>query len=144
MKYISYLVILSIFFLFSACSKADDQPIGDKSDQAWIQDVVVYDATQTELTVTKVIPKIITDPVTNIETADTTGGKVTPIPIVITVKAGVDIKQLNIRFTLSSQSKYAKVSPVLGHIENFTAPRNYTITSQSGKNINIYNLQIKQ
>lgn len=143
MKQLFYILILPLFFFMAGCSKADEQAIGDKSDQALIQDVVVYDATQTELSVTKAIPKIILDPATNVERADTSGGHVSPLPIVITVKAGVDLTKLSIRFTLSSQSKYAKVAPALGHIEDFTAAKNYTVTSQSGKNVSVYSLVVK-
>lgn len=136
-KYLYVLIFITGLF---ACSKADEQLIGEKSDQAFIQDVVVTDSLQNEVTLKKVVPLVIPDPMTNVEKLDKPGA---PLEITVTLKPGTDITKLNIRFTLSSQSKYAKVTPALGHIADFTAPVSYTVTSQTGKQVSVYKLTIK-
>jgi hypothetical protein len=136
-KYLYILIMMAGLF---ACSKADDQVIGEKSDQAFIQDVVVTDTLQNDVSLKKVVPVVVPDPVTNVEKLDKPG---TPLEITVTLKPNVDITKLNVRFTLSSQSKYAKVTPALGHIKDYTGPVEYTVTSQSGKRVSVYRLVIK-
>ncbi|MBV8250979.1 MAG: hypothetical protein JO154_00105 [Chitinophaga sp.] len=135
-----YLIAAFLFITVYACSKADDQPIGAKSDQALVQDVSVTDSLQNDVIATKSVPKIVTDPISNVEKLDQ---PTNPLVITVTLKPGTDIKNINVRFTLSSQSKYAKVSPALGHMGDYSAGGNYTVTSQSGKNVNVYALVIK-
>ncbi|NIG57347.1 hypothetical protein [Chitinophaga sp. Cy-1792] len=135
-----YIIAAFLFISAYACSKADLQPIGAKSDQALVQDIVVSDTTQNDVSASKSVPKIVTDPVTNVEKLASPND---PLQIIVTLKPGTDIKNLNVRFVMSSQSKYAKVSPVLGHMGDYTNGGTYTVTSQSGKNVNVYTLVIK-
>ncbi len=136
-----YLIAAFLFISVYACSKADDQPIGAKSDQALVQDIAIADSLQNDVIATKVVPKIVTDAITNVEKLDKPADTMI---ITVTLKPGVDIRYLNVRFSLSSQSKYAKVSPSLGHISDYSKGGGiYKVTSQSGKNTNIYSLVIK-
>jgi hypothetical protein len=114
--------------------------ISAQIDQAWIQDIAVTDTAGKDVTVTKTFPKPVADPVTGIE------GIGTPVPnpvsVTVKVKAGTDLTHLNVRFVLSGQSKFARVNPVLGTMQDCTKPLQYTITSLTGTNKNVYAVQI--
>lgn len=132
-----------ILFLFiticSSCSKTPNPEISGQTDQAFMQDITLLDANGKDVIVTKVIPKTVVDLTTGLERLDVAG---TPLTINVTVKAGTDLTNLYIRCILSSQSKLAKVGPVMGGYINLSSPKAYTITSQTGKNVNVYTIKL--
>lgn len=133
-----------ILFLFiticSSCSKTPSPEISGQTDQAFLQDITLLDASGKDVTAVKpVVPKTVVDLVTGLERLDVAG---TPLIINVTVKAGTDLNNLYIRCILSSQSKFAKVGPVMGGYTNLSSPKVYTVTSQTGKNVNAYTIKV--
>lgn len=133
-------VLLLIAAIIFGCTKTTAPVISPQIDQAFIQDIVVLDTAGKDVSVTKTFQKPTVDPVTGLETLG--AAQANPINVVVTIKPGTDKTKLNVRFVLSGQSKNATVSPVLGYLKDFTSTTQYTITSLTGANKNIYAVQI--
>jgi hypothetical protein len=137
-KYIPALVF--IVLLAYSCTKTAAPVISVQIDQAFIQDIIVWDTAGKDVTVTKIFPKPVADVVTGIESIGI--AQVNPINIIVTVKTGTNIAKLNVRFILSGQSKFATVNPVLGYIQDCSTINQFTITSLTGKNVNVYAVKV--
>lgn len=133
-------ILLFLGALVHSCSKTTAPVISPQIDQAFIQDIAVTDTAGKDVTVTKTLPKPVADPITGIESI----GNPVPNPVQVTVKVkiGTDLTNLRVRFTMSGQSKFATVNPVLGNIQDCTKPLSYTITSLTRANKNVYAVQI--
>ncbi|MES2276118.1 MAG: hypothetical protein V4592_08845 [Bacteroidota bacterium] len=132
-------LMLLVITIGSGCSKTPSPAISSQVDQAFIQDIAVLDINAKDVIVSKAIPKTVVDATTGNERLDVAG---TPLTITVTVKTGTDLTNLNIRCTLSGQSKFAKVNPIMGYYTDASQPKTYTITSQTGKNINTYTVKV--
>lgn len=129
--------MLFAMIAITGCKKDAIYEIGEKSDQAFIQDIAVMDENHVNLVVTKSVPKITKDPVTDLESLSSANPE-----IVVTVKSTADLTRLYVTCTLSSQSLYATVGPVMGKVVDLSQPKVYTITSQSKKNIVLYTIKV--
>jgi hypothetical protein len=139
LKYKSFFMLLVC--ITAGCSKSPDIVISDQINQAFIQGITVQNTAWVDVTSTggTNIPATVIDVKTGIERLSVAG---TPLTITVTVKAGTDLTKLYVRSLLSSQSKFATVSPAMGVVGDFSTPKTYTLTSQTGKNVNVYTLKI--
>ena len=131
------IVVLFAIIAITGCKEDPIYEIGEKSDQAFIQDIAVMDENHVNMVVTKVVPKITKDPVTDLESLPLVNPE-----ILVTVKSTADLTRLYVTCTLSSQSLYATVSPAMGKIVDLSQPKVYTITSQSKKNKVLYTIKV--
>ncbi|WP_294616146.1 hypothetical protein [uncultured Bacteroides sp.] len=140
-KYSFHIVLVLMSLLAGACYDYNDvtHEIGEASDQAFISNMNVYDKDMKSVLVSKNIPatKVDADGIERFKEADTAP------EIELTVKPESDLSQLILTATLSSQSSYAKISPVMGKLMDFSTPQEFTVTSQSGKNVLKYKVTIK-
>jgi hypothetical protein len=140
-KLFSYITVLLLLAAITrSCTKTAAPVISPQIDQAFIQDIAVTDTAGKDVTLVKTFPKPVIDSTTGVETLGSAWAN--PINVTVKCKPGTNLSMVNVRFTMSGQSKFAKVSPVLGHLQDWTKGGQFTITSLSGKNQNVYAVQL--
>lgn len=140
-RYSFYILLVLLSLLAGACYDYDDvtHEIGEASDQAFISNMNVYDKDMKSVLASKSIPgtAVGDDGIERFKEADA-------VPeIVLKVKSGTDLTHLILTATLSSQSSYAQISPAMGIAMDLTSPREFTVTSQSGKNVLRYKITVE-
>ena len=140
-KYSFHILLVLLSLLAGACYDYDDvtHEIGEASDQAFISNMNVYDKDMKSVLKSKNIPatQVGNDGIERFKEANA-------MPkIILTVKSGTDLSCLILTATLSSQSSYAKISPVMGTLMDLSSPREFTVTSQSGKNVLKYKVTVE-
>lgn len=138
-KYSLYIYYAIVALLVTSCMDHDmEYDILDTADGTFITSMDVMNKDHKSVLASKVIPATM---------MDENGVEQLKVPtdtpeIILTVKAEADLSELFLTATLSSQSSYAKVSPILGTLQDFTSDRQYTVTSQSGKKKLVYNVKV--
>ncbi len=138
-KYSLYICYALVAMLVASCiSHEVDYEILPTADGTFITNMDIMNKDHKSVLASKSIPatQIGTDGVEQLKVPTDTP------EIVLTVKAEADLSNLFLTATLSSQSSYAKISPVMGTLQDFTSDRQYTITSQSGKKKLVYNVKV--
>lgn len=139
-KYCINILFVLLSSLVSACYDYDDvtYEIGEASDQAFISKMEVYDRDWNKVTTSTSIPVTMIDQ----NGVERFKDENTKPEILLEVKSGTDLTQVSLVATLSSQSSYAKISPNMGIPMDMTAPREFTVVSQSGKNVLVYKVTV--
>ena len=140
-KYSFHILLVLLSLLAGACYDYDDvtHEIGEASDQAFISKMNVYDKDMKNVLASQSIPATTVgdDGIERFKEADA-------VPeILLKVKSGTDLTHLILTATLSSQSSYAKISPAMGIAMDLTSPREFTVTSQSGKKVLKYKVTVE-
>lgn len=138
-KYSLYICYVIVALFVTSCMDHDaEYDILDTADGTFITNMDIMNKEHKSVLASKVIPGTMVNANGVEQLKEPTDNP----EIVLTVKAEANLSELFLTATLSSQSSYAKISPIMGTLQDFTSARQYTVTSQSGKKKLVYTVKV--